>query len=201
MSLATELYAALFAALLGFFLSFCYDAFSVLRILFDLFDAPPISPRLLSFSFPFLPSPALRSGRKKGAALRFALLFLFDFTYALAAGVAFILFLYAFHDGVFRLFLLLSCALAFLLYRLTLGRLVFRVLGTVAFLLRVLLSYLALAVRLPLSLLANALVFFARTLASFLLSLASRALASFATRLSLFVARKGTDTFFSATTK
>lgn len=200
-SLAAELYAALCAALLGLLLSLLWDAFSVVRILLGLFDAPRLPARLLSFPFPFLHAPLLPSQGRKSKRTRSAALFLLDFLYALTAGVAFLFFLYAFHDGVFRLFLLVGAVLSFALYRMTLGRLVFFTLGTVAFLLRVLLSYLALAVRLPLALTARAFLFLLRTLAYLFLLFVERTLAPLATRLCLSSSRRGMANFFSACAK
>lgn len=200
-SLASELYAALYAALLGLLLSLLWDAFSVVRILFGLFDAPHLPERLLSFRFPFLAAPLLEGQVKKSKHMRSAALFLLDFLYAVTAGVSFVLFLYAFYDGVFRLFLLAAAALSFALYRLSLGRLVFLALGTVAFLLRVLLSYLALAVKLPVAIVGRTLLYALRTLGYLFLRLLLRVVAPALARLSLSSARRGSDAFLSACTK
>ncbi len=200
-SLTSELYAALYAALLGLLLSLLWDAFSVVRILFGLYDAPRLPARLLSLRFPFLAAPLFGGQAKKSKRVRSAALFLLDFAYALAAGIAFVLFLYAFHDGVFRLFLLAAATLSFTLYRFSLGRLVFLTLGTVAFLLRVLLSYLALAVKLPVAIVGRTLLYALRTLGYLFLRLLLRAVAPALTRLSLSSARRGGDAFLSACTK
>lgn len=200
-SLASELYAALCAALLGFGLALLWDAFSVVRILFGLYDTPHLPARLLSFHFPLLRAGSLSNQTEKRGLLASAALFLLDFSYALAAGVAFLLFLYAFHDGVFRLFLLVAATLSFALYRLSLGRLVFFALGTVAFLLRVFVAYLSLVVRLPLAIVINMIFFAARAILSFALLFVGRLLAPLATRLSLARALRESGRFLSACIK
>ena len=149
-SLGAEFSAAAWAVLFGFSLGLAYHALFVLRVLCGVSAGSALPARLSRFHFPYI---RLEGGKGVGARGRLALLFVFDFLFALGGGLSFLVFLYAVHDGAFRFFLLFSAMLGMLLYFLTLGRLVFRVLGTLSYLLHVLLSYLFLAVKIPLFLL------------------------------------------------
>lgn len=186
-TLVGELNAALFALFFGFGVAFAVHGLFVLRILLGADTGGAIPARLAAFRFPCIPQ---KTNVKKSHPARDALLFLLDFVFSLSVGLAFLLFLYARHDGVFRLFLLVFAVLGAILYFFTLGRLVFRFLGVAAYLLRVLLLYLALILFLPVRLLLCAILFFARMLLFYLLSGLSCLCAPLVTRMALHRAKR-----------
>ena len=195
MSLASEFASLLAGVLFGFALGFSYHALFVLRVLCGVSAGGAIPARLAAFRFPYL---CLAGQKARGARARQAMLFLFDFLFALWAGLAFCVFLYAVHDGAFRLFLAVAAAVGMFLYFVTLGRLVARVLGTAAYLLRVVLGYLFLCVRIPLCIFFGALLFFLQYLFFFLIFLCGRLCAPIFSRLSLHaVLRTGRALFLA----
>ena len=200
-SVASELQVGAYFALFGLLAAVLWDAFAVARILFGLFPTPPVPARLFFFPFPFLDTNRLRGIGQKSGFARGALLFLLDFLFALIAGIGFILFTYAFHDGVFRLFLLCVAALTFLFYRLTLGRLVALVTGAISFLCRTLFFYAALCVRVPLSLAFCLFSFSCRTLAYLFLCALSRLIAPLLARVRARRAQKEGLYFFARAVK
>lgn len=184
-SLATELWAAACATLFGVLLGVCYDAVRVFRILLGLPAGRALPARLSGLCFPYVHIGGKGKEGRIGRRLYAAILFLTDFLYAAMAGIAFVIFLYATHDGAFRFFLLFFSALGFASYLFTLGRLVYRVTGVIAFFLRVAFAYLILCVRVPLLFLLRVLAFFLRLLLAALLRALSSLLTPLIQRLTL----------------
>ena len=141
-----------FASLgLGIFLGILYDACVLLRILLGARAGEGSISRLASIRYPLLPPDfGRREQGRLGRGLSFSVTALFDFLFALLAGILILLFAYAQNDGILRLYYLVAAALGFYAYRITVGRLVFRFSSALVFLLRLLLSYFALFVRVPL---------------------------------------------------
>lgn len=194
-TLETELLVSLCALALGALFGLLYDGMRTLFVLFGIRDGSTV-PRPLAA----IRVPRLARSRKGSAPRRItknALLFLCDLIYALTLGIAFAVFLYAYHDGVFRLFLLVAALLGMVAYFLTLGRLVSRVTGALAHLLHVALAYLFLCVRVPLMLTQRLCVFLARYALYWLFLLCARLLSPLATKWALFSARGGLRAFFA----
>lgn len=200
-TLVNELVSGLYAALFGFGAGLAAHGLFVLRVLLGVSAGSAIPARLAAFRFPCIRPPAETGTANLSHRMRGLLLFLCDFLFALCVGLGFLFFLYAYHDGVFRLFLLLAAALGAVLYFFTLGRLVVRVLGTVSYLLRVLLSYLALTLLLPLRLFLCVLLFLARTALSHLLSMLSCLLAPLVTRAVLYRAMRESKAYILSCAK
>lgn len=195
-SLSTELWAATCAALFGILLGVSYDAVRVLRIFLGLPAQRALPARLLALRFRYIRMD--RAGERVGNRAHAAVLFVTDLLFAAGAGIAFTIFLYAYHDGAFRLFLLLSAALGFAAYLLTLGRLVYRVAGVIAFFLRVFLAYLFLCLRVPLLLLLRAIFFSLRFLLVLLLRMLVALLSPLFNRIALARGLSATRGFLRA---
>ena len=194
-SLASEFTSAFVALAFGFALGRCYHALFVLRVLLGVSAGGAIPARVADFHFPYL---RLSLQKNRGTRARKILLFSFDFLFALFSGLAFAVLLYAVHDGVFRLFLAVAAALGTLLYFFTLGRPLARILGTAAYLLRVVFGYLFLAVRIPTALLVGFFFFCLRWCFSFLLFLCTRLLSPISSHRSLRAALRTQRTFLAA---
>lgn len=194
----TELRTALFAIIFGFALGLFYHAFFVLRILCGQSPGRALPARLAAFRFPFV-RVGEAGGKESGVRVRAILLFLCDFLFAVCAVGGFFVFLYAAYDGVFRFFLLAASILGYLLYFLTLGRLLRPLCGTLAYLLRVCLAYVALAVRLPLALCGSFFAFALRQTAGYAVALLLWLFSPLAGFVALRRARRGIKTFVAGT--
>ena len=151
-TLSSQISALLCAFLFGVGVGALYDLYRVLLVLFSLL--PSDKSRGLPQKLPLLPPKWLikRTG-KAGARARGILLFLSDTLFAVTSGILFTLFLYAENDGIFRLYLFLGVALTFILYLLTVGRIVFRAAGFLSVYLHIFLLYVAFLLTLPFRLL------------------------------------------------
>lgn len=142
--------AALLALLLGVLFGVLFDILRILRILCGI-RAKKAEERPFSLSLPFLPKSFFVPKTKgKGNAV-FCAVFIFfcDLLWFFAVGVLFSVFVYWQNDGIFRLYILLSAIIGFVLYYNTLGRLVLRAAESLALALRILLFYIALLLSLP----------------------------------------------------
>ncbi len=198
-SLEAELLTGLFSLFFGVLLGLFYDGMRVVRILLGIRDGGGLPRFVMSLRLPYIKmNKAVGAPRR---IVRSALLFLCDVTYALLSGIGFSIFLYAYHDGVFRLFLLAAAALGMAFYFLTLGQLVSRVTGTIAYFTRILLSYLFLSVRTPLLFALRLLLFSCRMALAFALSFLARLLSPLATKRASSAAQRHTRAFFFGATR
>ena len=150
-SFAAQVRAFFAALLLGVILGILYDAFFILRALLGAHTGKRGKTRLAKRQYPLLPSDFLK--REKGRAGRgaeLAITAILDFLYAILFGFLLLLFTYWQSEGVFRLYYLAAAALGFAAYYLTLGRLVASCSAAIIFLVRLVLAYLWLFVRVPL---------------------------------------------------
>ena len=135
----------------GCFLHLLYDALRILRILCGVRYGGLVCARLRACHFPLLPPDfASRPPRKAGVYWQQGLVLVTDLLFCLSAAFLFSVFLYWQNDGQFRAVLLLGTAAGYVVFHQTAGRLILAVGETAAFLLRVLLAYLCLLVRVPL---------------------------------------------------
>lgn len=155
----------LYSLAFGALLHLLYDGIRILRALCGVRYGGRLGARLRALRFPGLsPDFASRPPRRAGERLRAVLVFFTDLLFTATAGVLFSVFIYWQNDGAFRAILLLGTLLGYTVFHLTLGRLIVASAEGVAFLLRVLLSYLFLCIRVPATLVARAVSFVARAL-------------------------------------
>lgn len=114
--ISDQLISALWALFLGCFFAACYDAVRVIRMILCADSA-----RVPSF-VKKLPSLSLRK-RTVGSRISVLIANVFDVLYSLFAASAFCIFVYYVNNGRFRWYLLFCCAVGFVLYRLSAGRL------------------------------------------------------------------------------
>ena len=149
-SLAAQARAGVAALGLGIFLGLLYDLFFLLRALFGADVGRRGSTPLSRLHYPLLPADF---GQKQPNGLRrgvgMAVTFLFDFLYAVCGGICFLLFTYWQNDGIFRLYYLVAAALGFFLYYVSLGRVFSACFSSLLFLVRLVLAYVFLFVRVP----------------------------------------------------
>ena len=110
----------LYGAILGFFAGFFYDCLRITRIFFGEHYGRSIHQKLQSVRLPLL-AP---TGEKKESPILGILVFLQDLFFCILCGIMLAILFYEANDGVIRLPVLLVFAGAFLLYRLTLCRLI-----------------------------------------------------------------------------
>lgn len=150
-SVAAQARACLSALCLGVLLGVLYDAFFLLRALLGAHTGKRGKTRLTTLRYPLLPPDfGKREPGRVGRGLSLAITAVLDFLYALTCGILFLLFTYAQSEGVFRFYCLLAAALGFFLYARTLGRAVSAASASLVFLLRLVLAYLFLFIRVPL---------------------------------------------------
>lgn len=149
-SLAAQARAGVASLGFGIFLGLLYDLFFLLRALFGAEVGRRGSTPLSRLRYPLLPTDF---GQKQPNGLRrgvgMTLTFLFDLLYAVCGGICFLLFTYWQNDGIFRFYYLVAAALGFFLYYVSLGRLFGACFSSLLFLVRLMLAYVFLFVRIP----------------------------------------------------
>lgn len=167
--------ALLYSLAFGAFMHLLYDGVRIARVLCGVRYGGGVGKRLRSCRLPLLPPDfATRQPRRAGERLRAVFVFITDILFCLMASLLFSVFVYWQNDGEFRAILLLGAVLGFALWHLTLGRLIIAAGETIAFFLRVVVAYLFLFVRVPLSFLARMLARGIRGLISLLSRLLRR---------------------------
>ena len=141
-----------YALLLGGILGLLYDGFRITRIFFGAHYSRDVAKRMQSIKLPLL-----KAGKsKKESRLIGLVVFFEDLLFCLLSAVAVIFLFYELNNGKFRFVALCCIGAGFLLYRVTLGRLVMLCSEGVAFVLEVALRYLLLFFCFPFRLLYGA---------------------------------------------
>lgn len=126
-----QLQITLYALVLGLFFGVLYD---VLRITRMLAGITPVHVKHISWIGRL---PVRRIGKiGKGPLSQLLFVHLLDIIYGLCTGACFCIFLYALNNGRFRWYLLLGCALGFLAYYFSVGKLVLYLSGYIVAFLR-----------------------------------------------------------------
>ncbi len=128
----------LYAVLLGLALGALYDLLRITRVFLGVHYSRRLSKRFRSIRFPLI-SPL--SEHKESRALG-AVIFIEDFIFCLFSGLALILLFYQSNYGKIRIPALFCAGGGFLLYRITLGRLVMLFSEAIAFAIEILFRYL-----------------------------------------------------------
>ena len=142
-------YMLLLSFLLGAVLGAIYDAVRIIRVFLTLGEDSKSKFALSAIrklKLPWLDKEKLTeklTKKKKIVALPL-IFFALDFVYALLCGCAFILLEYYANDGTPRAFSFFGVLLGFVLYYFSLGRLVLAISERIAFVIRIMLAYLAL---------------------------------------------------------
>lgn len=143
--ISEQLASVLWSLLLGCFFAVCYDALRVVRML--LVGQGIRKWRILGK----VPTVTLHHG-SMGDHLQMLFTNISDVLYSIFAAASFCIFLYHVNSGRFRWYLLFACAIGFILYRLSLGRLANAALGYITGAIRVLIGFILYVITRPASL-------------------------------------------------
>ncbi len=149
-----------FALLFGAFLGVFYDAG---RIFGCLLGMPCKGAKKITLKGLRLPR-SFKEGKEKkiGKRVQSILLFCGDLLFMLLSGAFFCVFLYAVNDGEFRFFVLLGVLLGFILYRFTVGRVLWLFASYIVGFIRLIFSWLLFGVLFPFQSLLRFLAFLSR---------------------------------------
>lgn len=131
----------LFSLLFGLFCGGIYDFFRIGRMLLGVPVAEDGCSGCFKKKLPLLGEVWRRRQSKFKKGWAFLLVFLGDTFYFLLIGCGYLIFIYALHEGVFRFYSLLGLFGGFWLYRISLGRAVFRLSCYLVFACRVAFGY------------------------------------------------------------
>lgn len=148
----------LYAVLLGLFLGAIYDGLRITRVFFGNHYSRRTARRLREIKLPLIPGAKTR-GESRALGI---IVFFEDLLFCLFAGISLILLLYGLNNGKFRFSVVLCVGLGFLIYRVTLGRLVMLCSEVIAFFIETFFRYCFFFVLFPFSFVKRKLVAQAR---------------------------------------
>lgn len=148
--ISDQLASLLWSLLLGAAFAGCYDALRVVRMLLA---AQGIRKLKITER---IPTVTVFKG-KVGDHLQMLFANITDVLYSLAASASFCIFLYYSNSGRFRWYLLLGCVAGFVLYRLSIGRVVTAVLGYITGIIRTVIGFALFLITRPVLLLRHVL--------------------------------------------
>lgn len=142
-SMTGELWFLFASLLFGFCVGAVYDVLRIGRMFLGVRYAGAPDRNFSERSLPLIGlRTAMRYRKKEKKALLFVPVFLGDVLFFILLGFCYPVFLYAAHNGIFRLYSLVSLFLGFLLYRQSVGRAVLFLSSYILFALRALCDYL-----------------------------------------------------------
>lgn len=156
-SLSHELSLVLYSFFFGIFLGIVYDAVCLVRVVCGVGRGSAVSRRLYSMRLPLIRSGRAYLRAVRGRSASFVLLLVGDIVYSLIAAVVYAVFITHTNNGRVRWYYLLFSGIGFLVYHLTVSRIVLAAFEVVMWAVRVLSRYVSEILMLPVRLAVAAL--------------------------------------------